>query len=549
MRVTLALLVLLLLLPHLVTTHTEASPFARSQRSTEAVPFPVEEASIAGLTASYLSARTTAHAVTQAHLDRIDAYDKRGPLINALITVNPRALEEADRLDTVLRTTGKLVGPLHGIPVIVKDNIDVAGLPMTSGFQGWKNYYPPADAPLVKKLRAAGSIILAKSSLSEFALGIADNVNSVVSGFARNPYHTAYATGGSSGGSAAALAASFGIVAIGTDTGGSVRMPSAYNALAGLRPTVGLVSRTGLVPLNSVRDTAGPIARTVTDMAILLDVISGPDPEDDATLRATGHRPQTYTVGLRRDALKGVRLGVLRQVFRKSVTDPRIMTHFETTIAELEAAGAEVVDPFAVPEIEPLQRGPSPARFKDDLTKWIARHSGVPFPSVKAIADSRLLHPLHQAFFEAAAAAKPIEEDLDTVEALKNELRYRDGFTAAMDAGQIDAVVFPTAAQLPPINGDRNTQLVTEPRSAPNAGPTALGGSLTFVASALQWPALSVPSGYLGEGLPQGLQIMGRAWDEAKILGYAYAYEQATNYRRPPSTVPPLTVGNVGRVR
>ena len=138
MRVTLALLVLLLLLPHLVTTHTEASPFARSQRSTEAVPFPVEEASIAGLAAAYLSARTTAHAVTQAHLDRINAYDKRGPLINALITVNPRALEEADRLDTVLRTTGKLVGPLHGIPVIVKDNIDVAGLPMTSGFQGWK---------------------------------------------------------------------------------------------------------------------------------------------------------------------------------------------------------------------------------------------------------------------------------------------------------------------------------------------------------------------------------------------------------------------------
>jgi len=225
MRVTLALLVLLLLLPHLVTTHTEASPFARSQRSTEAVPFPVEEASIAGLAAAYLSARTTAHAVTQAHLDRINAYDKRGPLINALITVNPRALEEADRLDTVLRTTGKLVGPLHGIPVIVKDNIDVAGLPMTSGFQGWKNYYPPADAPLVKKLRAAGGIILAKSSLSEFAYGIADNVNSVVSGFARNPYDTAYATGGSSGGSAAALAASFGIVAIGTDTGGSLGMP------------------------------------------------------------------------------------------------------------------------------------------------------------------------------------------------------------------------------------------------------------------------------------------------------------------------------------
>ena len=168
------------------------------------------------------------------------------------------------------------------------------------------------------------------------------------------------------------------------------------------------------------------------------------------------------------------------------------------------------------------------------------RHPGVAFPSVKAIADSRLVHPLHQPFLEAAAAAKPIAEDPDTIEALKNEQRYREGFTAAMDAGRIDAVVFPTAAQLPPINGDRNTQLVAEPRPAPNAGPTALNGSLTFVASALQWPALSVPSGYLGEGLPQGLQILGRAWDEAKIIGYAYAYEQATHYRRAPATVPPL---------
>jgi amidase len=541
MRGTLALLVSLLLLPHVLATQTKASPPTASQRSAEPVSFPVEEVSIADLQAAYLSARTTAHAVTQAHLDRITAYDKRGPIINALITVNPHALEEADRLDAQLKATGKPVGPLHGIPVIVKDNIDVAGLPMTSGFQGWKNYYPAEDAPLAKRLRAAGSIILAKSSLSEFARGITDNVNSVISGFARNPYNTAFATGGSSGGSGGALAASFGIVAIGTDTGGSVRMPSAYNALAGLRPTVGLISRTGMVPLNSVRDTAGPMARSVTDMAILLDVIAGPDPEDGATARATGHRPPTYTGGLRRDALKGARLGVLRQVFTPGVTDPRIITRFETTLGELKAAGAEIIDPFAVPEIESLPRPPqTPARFKDDLTKWIAKHPGVAFPSVKAIADSKLLHPLHQAFFDEAAAAKPVDEDPETIEGLKNEQRYRDSFTAAMDAGKIDAVVFPTSAQLPPINGDRNTQLVAEPKPAPNAGPTAPNGALTFVASALQWPALSVPSGYLGDGLPQGLQILGRAWDEAKIIGYAYAYEQATHYRRPPPTVPSL---------
>ena len=511
----------------------QAPQAARAQ----ADAFPVDEATIAAIEAAYLSGRTTARAVTQAHLDRIGAYDKRGPLINSLITVNPRALEDADRLDAALRATGRPIGPLHGIPVVVKDNIDVAGMPMTSGFQGWKNYYPPEDAPLVKRMRSAGAIILAKASLSEFTRGIGDNINSVVPGFARNPYNTAYGTGGSSGGTGASLAASFAVVGIGTDTGGSVRAPSAHNALVGLRPTVGLISRTGMTPLNSVRDTAGPMARTVADMTILLDVIVGPDPEDAVTARAEGHRLPTYTVALNAEALKGARLGVLRQVFGPAVTDPRIITQFEATLAELKGAGAEIVDPFVVPVLDEVSRPPqTAARFKDDLTAWIAKHPGVPFASVKAIADSKLAHPLHQAGLDEAAAARPVAEDPETIEGLKNEARYRDGFTAAMDAVRIDAVVFPTFAQLPVINGDRNTQIVTDPK--PGGGPTALGSSLTFVASSLQWPAISVPRGYLGEGLPQGLQILGRAWDEAKIIGYAYAYEQATHHRRPPPLPP-----------
>jgi len=364
-----------------------------------------------------MAGRTTVRAVTQAHLDRIAVYDKRGPLINSLITVNSHALDEADRLDAALRTTGEPVGPLHGIPVVVKDNIDVAGLPMTAGFQGWKNYYPPEDAPLIKRIRAAGGIILAKASLSEFTRGSGDNINSVLPGFARNPYNTAFGTGGSSGGTGAALAASFAVVGIGTDTAGSVRSPSAHNALAGLRPTVGLVSRTGMTPNNSVRDTAGPMARTVRDMTILLDVIVGPDPDDPATARAEGHRLATYTGALRADALGGARLGVLRQVFKEAVTDPLIITQFETTLAELKAAGAEIIDPFVVPELDTVPRPPqTAARFKDDLTIWIAKHPGVPFPSVQAIADSKLAHPLHQALLEEAAAAKPVEEDPSTIQ-------------------------------------------------------------------------------------------------------------------------------------
>lgn len=503
----------------------------------------IEEATIADLHAAYRERRMTVQQVVQAHLDRIAVYDQRGPRINSLITINPRALEEARRLDAQLASTaGRVQGALFGIPVIVKDNLDAVGMPMTSGFQGWKNYQPPTDATIVAKIKAAGGIIIAKASLSEFARGGGDNINSVLSGFARNPYNTAFATGGSSGGTGASIAASFGVVGIGTDTGGSVRMPAAHNALVGLRPTVGLVSRAGLVPLNSVRDTAGPMARTVADLAILLDVIAGPDSDDAATARSAGHIPKTYSTSLRADGLKGARLGVLRQVFNAQVTDPIISAHFEKTLAELKAAGAEIIDPLIVPELDTIPRPPqTQARFKDDLTKFIAKHPGIPYPSVQAIADSRLVHPLHQQGMEAAAAAKPVAEDPETIEGARNEERFRVAFTQAMSAANVDALVFPTWAQLPAMNGDRNTQIAAEPKPAPNAAPTHLGSSLTFVGSMLQWPAISVPSGFLGEGLPVGLQILGRAWDDANVVRYAYAYERATQHRRPPSTTPPLT--------
>ncbi|RYG79935.1 amidase, partial [bacterium] len=295
----------------------------------------IEEATIADVQAAYRSGQLTARQVVQDYLDRIAAFDKDGPTINSIINLNAKALEQADALDAQLKRTGKLAGPLHGVPVLVKDCIDAEGMPMTAGFQGWKNYVPPGDAPLVARIRASGGIVLGKASLSEFTNGGGDNINSVLPGYARNPYNTAYATGGSSGGTGAAIAANFALVGVGTDTGGSVRMPSAHNALVGLRPTVGLVSRTGIQPNNSVRDTAGPMARTVTDMALLLDGMVGPDPLDAATDRAKGHVARTYTEYLKRDALKGVRLGVLRQVFTPAVTDPRILAQFGQRLLEL----------------------------------------------------------------------------------------------------------------------------------------------------------------------------------------------------------------------
>lgn len=504
--------------------------------------FPVEEISIASLHAAYRARKVTVHGVVQAHLLRIDAYDQHGPTLNAIININTKSLAEADALDLLLAKSpaGEIpTGVLWGVPVIVKDNLDAVGMPMTSGFQGWKNYYPPSDAPVVAKIKAAGGIILAKASLSEFARGGGDNINSVLSGFARNPYNLLHATGGSSGGTGASLAASFGMVGIGTDTGGSVRMPSAHNALVGLRPTVGLVSRTGIVPLDGVRDTAGPMARSVTDMAILLDAIVGPDAADPATARNTGHIAASYQAALRKDSLKGVRLGVLRQVFTAKVTDPRIIANFETTLAELKAAGAELVDPFVVPELDTVPRPPqTPSSFKSSFEHWLESHPGVPYGSVKALAESKLLHPLHQAATESAATALPADQDHATIEGRKNEQLFREAFMKAMDAASVDALVFPTWAQLPARNGDRNTQLMTEEPNS-KGGVTALGSSLTFVGSMLQWPALSVPCGYV-DGLPVGLQILGRAWDEAKIISYAYAYEQATHCRVPPPTTPPI---------
>jgi amidase len=509
----------------------------------------IEEASIADVQAAYRSGQLTARQVVQAYLDRIAAYDQDGPHLNSIISLNAKALEQADALDAQFRRTGKFVGPLHGVPVLVKDCIDAEGMPMTSGFQGWKNYFPPSDAPLVARIRAAGGIVLGKASLSEFTNGGGDNINSVLPGYARNPYNTAYATGGSSGGTGAAIAANLALVGVGTDTGGSVRMPSAHNALVGLRPTVGLVSRTGIQPNNSVRDTAGPMARTATDMALLLDGMVGPDSADPATARAKGHVAPTYTQFLKADALKGARLGVLRQVFTAKVTDPRIIAHFDHTLAELRAAGAVIVDDFRVPEIEGLPRAPqTPAQRKVDMIAFLAAHPGIPYPSPQAIAESRLAHPLHQPGLDAVAAAGPVESDEATIKGKQIEDTYRAAFTKAMDAGRIDAVIFPTWAQLPVLNGDRNTQVMTDAPD-PKGGVTGLGSSLTFVGSTLQWPALSVPSGYLGPGLPVGLQILGRAWDDGKLIGYAYSYEQSTHWRRPPPTTPPLTVPLVAERR
>lgn len=493
---------------------------------------PIVETTIETLHEHYRRHRGGVRAVIEAHLARIAAFDKRGPYLNSIITLAPDALAEADRHDEALERTGRLDGALFGIPVVVKDNVEVAGMPMTAGFQGWKHNVPDHDAPVIERIRRAGGIIIAKTSMSEFARGGHDNINSVLPGFARNPYHTAYSTGGSSGGSAAALAASFAVVGVGTDTGGSIRMPSAHCALAGLRPSSTVIDLAGVVPLVSERDTVGPMARSVRDLAIAADVMAGID---------------AFTAALDPDALRGVRLGVLRAAFEGPFTDPAIVAHFAHTLDELGALGAVIIDPFEVLGFTGVPRPPqTPAQMKHSLQEYLDARSGTPFASVRAIADSGLLHPLYQRGFEEIADAADPSDDPATLAARRDEERYRQMVGSAMTDAAVDALVLPTWAMLPAVNGDRNTQMLETPLTPvplfPEAGPTTFQSSLTYLASALRWPALAVPSGVLGEGLPVGIQMIGMPGSDARLIGWGHAYEAATGHRRAPVSTPELPV-------
>ena len=370
--------------------------------------FEVAEATIADIHAAYLSGRATARDVTQAYLDRIAACDKKGPALGLVISVNPRALDEADALDAALKATGKLTGPMHGIPVLPKDNFDVAGLQTTGGSAAMIGWIPLKDATIIGKLRAAGAIFIAKVTMSEWARGGVDNINSALPGFARNPYNTAYATGGSSGGTGGSVAASYGVVGLGSDTWGSIRNPSSNNAIVGLRPSWALVSRAGMIGLYFKRDMSGPMTRTVTDLAKTLDVIAGVDPADSATAGAAGHIPPTYTAFLKTDGARGKRIGVLRQAFKPGASDPDVSALVDGAAADLRRIGAEIVDPFTIPDFEAHPPRPHPhSEVRASFERYLAT-TGPGYPkTVRELVATGKFHPLHEAGLLAALHAPP----------------------------------------------------------------------------------------------------------------------------------------------
>ncbi len=486
----------------------------------------IEEASIDSLLAAYQGHKTDVRSVVRAYLDRIEAYDRKGPALGSIITVNPDAMAQAEELDKASSRSKALTGPLHGIPVLVKDNVDVAGLPTTGGSRTLMGWVPPRDATIVAKLRAAGAIVIAKTTMSEFARGGVDNINSVLPGFARNPYNTAYATGGSSGGTGAALAANFGTIGIGSDTWGSIRNPANNNSIVGLRPSSVIASRAGMIGLYDARDVVGPMARSVADVAAMLDIIAGTDPADPGTAIAEAHISPSYKGHLKIDGLRGKRIGVLRQAFPYNASDPAVLALFDKALADLRTGGAVVVDPLVIPEFDNHPARPHPqSEVRAAIETYLAK-TGPGFPkSLAEIEASKKYHPLHEVGFKTTAVAPRPSED-PTVKRLEaDEVLMREAYIRSMDQAGVDCLVMPCTSFPPKLNGDRNTT------------PT---GSTTWIASGLHWPAIIVPMGFTYEDLPSGLQIVGKPWSDSLLIELAFAYEQATHHRHPPSTVPPL---------
>jgi Asp-tRNA(Asn)/Glu-tRNA(Gln) amidotransferase A subunit family amidase len=476
--------------------------------------FDVMETTIEEVHSAYSAGRLTARELTQMYLDRIKAYDQQGPKINSVITVNPRALEEADRLDRAFKTSG-LVGTLHGIPVLIKDELDVAGLPTTLGSVILKDYVPTRDGFVTEKLKKAGAIVLAKMTLGEFASG--DTYGSLF-GDTRNPYDLSRTVGGSSGGSAAGLAANFGAIGIGQELQASIRRPSTWNSVVGMRPTAGLVSRSGVWGgWPSTRGTLGPMTRTVADLAKLLDVMVGYDPEDPLTALGVGHIPRTYTAFLDRNGLKGARVGILRDT-NPSNFDPdsadfkNVATVFEKAVAELKGAGAEVVDPLEIPDLKKLMNEDrSVVNGPDSAAIYFSRNPNSPFKTLGDLLNA----PGYRGTDDPGAAGKPGAEFSAREELLINLLKV-------MADHNLDAIAHKSIEQGPPLLHQGNR------------GVPRLNTFLIYAAS------MTVPAGFTSDGLPVGITFLGRPFSEPTVIKLAYAYEQATHHRKPPSTTPRL---------
>jgi amidase len=496
-------------------------------QAAEVRPFELDDLSLADLQSAMAAGKFTARSITEKYLQRIEHVDKQGPSVNSVIEINPDALAVADALDKERKEKGTR-GPLHGIPVLIKDNIDTADrMQTTAGSLALLHSRPPRDSFVAQKLREAGAVILGKTNLSEWANIRSSHSTSGWSGrggLTKNPYSLDRNACGSSSGSGAAVAANLCAVAVGTETDGSVVCPASANGLVGIKPTLGLISRSGIIPIAHSQDTAGPMTRTVRDAAILLTALAGQDSRDSATSDSTGKISADYTRFLDANGLRGARIGIARKYFGFNDAVDAVMNN---VIEEMKRQGAVIIDPADLPshgKFDDTEFTVLLYELKEDLKAYLATRPGAP-QSLKEVIDfnernkDKEMPYFAQDIFVKAEAKGPLtsKEYLDALEK-NHQLSRKEGIDAAMDKDNLDAIMAPTGAPA------WLTDLVT--------GDHAIGGSSNAAAVA-GYPDITVPAGFIN-GLPVGVSFFGRAWSEPTLLKVAYGFEQATKARRPP---------------
>ena len=508
-------------------------PLPRVSSQPSPAPFELDESTIAELSAGMQSGKFTAVSIAEKYIARIEEVDRKGPALNSIIELNPDALEIARSLDAERKERGPR-GPMHGIPVLVKDNIDTADrMATTAGSLALLGSKPPSDSFLVQQLRRAGAVILGKTNLSEWANIRSSHSTSGWSGrggLTRNPYSLDRNCSGSSSGSGAAVSANLCAAAVGTETDGSIVSPSSVNGIVGIKPTVGLVSRTGVVPISHSQDTPGPMARTVRDAAILLGALAGSDKEDKATLDSPAAIPPDYTKYLDARGLHGARIGVVRFYFGYHEGVDAVM---QRALDTLKAEGAELVDPVEIEGFGKLGNAEDLVlqyELKADMNAYLARLGpNAPVHTLKDIIEfneknrKSEMPYFGQDLFIKAEGRGPLTsaEYLEALEKCRKLFRT-DGIDAALAKNKLDALVAPTDSPA------WLTDLVD--------GDHFLGGSSTGAAVA-GYPSVTLPAGYVF-GLPVGVSFFGTAWSEPTLLKLAYAFEQATKYRKPPQFLP-----------
>jgi Asp-tRNA(Asn)/Glu-tRNA(Gln) amidotransferase A subunit family amidase len=492
--------------------------------------FQVEETTIAGIHQAFKDKSLTCRELVQTYLDRIAAFDHKGPALNSMLTLNPRALVDADERDARYATTG-LTGPLHCIPLVLKDNYNTADMPTTGGSEALAGAQPQTDAFVVAKLRRAGAIILGKSNMHEFALS--GTTVSSLGGQTLNPYDLTRTPGGSSGGTGAAVAANLAVAGTGSDTVNSIRSPASANSLVGIRPTKGLLSRAGIMPVSQTQDAVGPIARNVADAARLLEEMAGYDPNDPSTAWSVGYTPVSYVPFLENDGLRGARLGLFKTMLGSGPEHQEVNAVVAEAVSAMKKAGAvviEVDDPALSAAKLIAENDVQKYEFKSLINGYLAAIPNAPAKSLEEIIASGRFHkPSLENFLKSAQSYQNGMEEPDYLVRIMRNARTRDRLISLIAEHQLDALIYPLQQRL--------VVPLSELNQADRNG---------ILASVTGFPAIAVPAGFSKPtaaapiGVPVGMDILGRPWSEGRLIQIAQGFERATQYRKPPVSAPAL---------